>query len=448
MSIPALQYLMFRLFSACVVLRDYVAAGPLDRARMSSLGSAFPLNGEDLDDASGRRSIVIYAATIGELTGARSFISRMKQRFPQDRLVIVCGQDQYLTATSKLYPSAVVGVLPTAWTVGPFLRRAAPRVVCILEGPCLHGWFPIRMNLALPAACGARGIPMFVIQASPHGLTLGSTIERVEHSLFGNLHKRAVTNWYPPFPEFAEKLIALGAPADKVVLAGDMKFSNVFDASHDAPPADLARILSHYRQVSGPIIVGGSVNSADEVQSVLTGWKSVKRKFHDARFILAPRHVNRPEAMDPIYRLLEKEDHTFVRRTEITGGTVDADILVIDVFGELTHFYEIADLCYIGRNHGVIEPLRFRKPIVVAPDEAWDHGYVTYPQYKLMTQAGAICQTPSASRTGETFLRIIEDDGFRQNMIERAVRLCEEQLGSLDRVVEHVCERLRDSLPA
>ena len=149
--------------------------------------------------------------------------------------------------------------------------------------------------------------------------------------------------------------------------------------------------------------------------------------------------------MEPIYRLLEGENYSFARRSRPSQGDLDADILVVDVFGELVHFYEVANVCYIGRNHGVLEPLRFHKPVVVAPEQYWASDYVTFPHYDAMVRAEAICQTECMDKTGAAFLHVIEDAEFRESMIGRAVEFCERQRDGLARIIAHVRGQFADT---
>ena len=249
----------------CFTGIEYVRSGTARRAQMTSLAEAFPINGELLDATPERKSVVVYAATIGELTGAKSFLAEMMRIYHTDRLVIISGQEQYLSAISELYPKAVVGTSPSAWTIDRFLRVSTPRFVCILEGPCLHGRFPIKMDLVIPAACGANGIPLYVISASLHDLNLGCTEDRISHRLFGELHKAAVTYWYAPSDDYADALREAGARSADVVMLGDVKVSNIFAADYAAPSPELGEILAHYKMLTDPII--GDVPPTVEIGS-------------------------------------------------------------------------------------------------------------------------------------------------------------------------------------
>jgi len=387
-----------------------------------------------------RNSLIIYAATIGELSGAKAFIEHLTCGFPDDRLVLLCGQCTYLEATKQLYPNAFVGLMPDALTLSEFLSRARPRMLCILEGPSLHGRFPIRMDWALVAASSVSSFPVFVVDACLHPVHLHGLIDRLEHHFFGSVLRQGITAWYPPFEAFADELRNEGVPRSRVLMAGEIKFSNVLESDLPTPSKRLSEILEYFSYLSAPIIAAGSVTGLDEIDAVLAGWACVKAKYPAARLILAPRQVQRPEIMAAIYELLGKRSYSWIRRTAIEeqAAAPSADILVVDVFGELQYLYAVSSVCYIGRNHGVLEPMRFEKPVVTAPKEYWEPNYVTYQQFKLMLDAGGICSLEAINDLGCTFLRLIEDDDYRQTFVDGAKRTCAEQQGAVHRIMAHM----------
>ena len=79
----------------------------------------------------------------------------------------------------------------------------------------------------------------------------------------------------------------------------------------------------------------------------------------------------------------------------------EADAIIIDVFGELPHYYSVASVAYIGRNHTVLEPLRFNVPTVVAPRHDWSQNYVTFPAYKQLIDEKGIIEAADKAELGK-----------------------------------------------
>ncbi len=116
---------------------------------------------------------------------------------------------------------------------------------------------------------------------------------------------------------------------------------------------------------SRPVVVAGSTWPADE-QLVLDAVEAL-----DVNVYLAPRHLDRLEVLK---RRLECRCVSYERWSEAAGGTVEADVILVDVYGVLGRLYGRGDLAVVGGTwdesvggHNVVEPARFGVPVVVGP---------------------------------------------------------------------------------
>jgi 3-deoxy-D-manno-octulosonic-acid transferase len=148
--------------------------------------------------------------------------------------------------------------------------------------------------------------------------------------------------------------------------------------------------------------------------------------------------VNNTENMEKLYAYLRAKGTRFARRSEGVAAAKDIDVLVVDVFGELPHLYSVADVAYIGRNHGVLEPLRFEVPTVVAPRSDWGHDYVTFPAYMQMIDQGGIIEAADKRDLGRIFLRVIDEPGYGRGVVDNALRVAENERGAGERIAEHL----------
>jgi 3-deoxy-D-manno-octulosonic-acid transferase len=87
--------------------------------------------------------------------------------------------------------------------------------------------------------------------------------------------------------------------------------------------------------------------------------------------VLAPRH---PERFGEVEKLLEQSCFSFQRRTQAQPEQYfQTDILLLDTIGELSDFFRVADVAFVGGSlvdaggHNVLEPARYRKPILFGP---------------------------------------------------------------------------------
>ena len=392
---------------------------------------------QDIKNGGKTGSLLVYAATIGEFHPLIPVINTYLKQKPGTPLVIFSGQLQYVQAMSALYPQAAVGILPPSapWLYDKLFELVRPCAVVLGEGPCLYLHFPIPFDLALPAACLRHTIPMIVANATLHEHHVFSPVNWLENWLFGKMYTQAIRYWYTPNDIFKSWLLKAGVPSERIIVSGDLRFD---DRRHLCPAStELTDILDHLRQ-QGPVIVAGSVNAIDEEGPVIDGWLAVREKHKNARLVIAPRHINNNENMGKVYDYLIAKEVRFAKRSEDIENVKNAEVIVVDVFGELPYYYSAATIAYIGRNHGVLEPLRFLVPTVVAPQADWASNYVTFPVYKHMIDQGGIIESPDKKDLGLIFSRIIDDPGYGKQFVDNATRVAENERGAGEKIVQHM----------
>ncbi len=389
--------------------------------------------------ASRSRSLVLFVGTIGEFNAVRSLINAYRERWPDDRLVLLTGQEQYADPLHKAIPDSIIA-LPT-WRsprmLDRFLALAQPRLVAFAEGPSLHGRFPIRLELPLPAACLYHGLPLVVLNARVYERHLPSRIDRLENIGFAGLHRDAVSRWFVPDASTEEELRRAGAPAPRISMVGDLKFDNAA-SEPEVPPAGLAGILEGLAAQGGEILVGGSVNELEDQISLIEGWRELRQTGQDVRLIIAPRYLQFPHVLRGLRGYLEQEGLSYQLRSEIADKAPEADVFIIDVFGELRFYYGISTLCYVGHNHGVLEPLRYGKPTVVADD--WRRDHPSFPLYDKIVKAGAVVHVKDKSRLGEAFIRILRDSDYTSGVLGQAAALISQNAGAAQRIMDELQE--------
>jgi 3-deoxy-D-manno-octulosonic-acid transferase len=423
---------------------SYVANAPR-RARRSltDLGKSFTYGRDAIESGALAGALVLYAATIGEFHPLTPVVDAFLERHPGTPLVVFSGQTQYIDAIHAAYPEAAVGLLPSCapWLYDRMFRLVRPCAVILGEGPCLPLHFPIAFDMALAAACVRYDVPMAVANATLHKYLVPSRMDYLEARMFGGLFTRALRFWYTPNEVFKSWLLRARVPAERIIVTGDLRFDGLHRLAESG--GEQAEILRHMRESGGPVIVAGSVNAIDEEAAVVDGWLDVRRRHPQARLIVAPRHVNNAENMAKLYDYLRSKDVRFARRSEGLEASRQADALVVDVFGELPHYYSIASAAYIGRNHGVLEPLRFEVPTVVAPRADWGADYVTFPAYKHMIDQRAIIEAPDKRDIGGIFLRIVEEPGYGRAYVDNALQVAARERGAGRRIAEHLDSVIR-----
>jgi len=440
----------YRLYASTVALSNFLRgesqlqptyvqrAGDRVRRSLFDLRDVIVHRRDQVERGEFRGALVLYAATIGEFHPLVPVIDAYMHRRPGTPVVVFAGQYQYLDAVRVACPNAAIGVLPPSapWLYDRLFRLLQPKAVVLGEGPCLPLHFPIAFDMSLAAACVRHRVPMTVANATLHKHFASSRLDKLEARLFGGLYTRAMRFWYTPNAIFKSWLASASVPVERIVVTGDLRFDRPNRAGSVSP--DLTAILEHVSALGVPVIVAGSVNAIDEEGAVVDGWLEVRAKHAGARLVIAPRHVNNAENMEKLYAYLRAKGTRFARRSEGVPAAKDADVLVVDVFGELPHLYSVATVAYIGRNHGVLEPLRFEVPTVVAPRADWGHDYVTFPAYMQMIDQGGIIEAVDKRLLGRIFLRVIDEPGYGRAVVDNALRVAESERGAGNRIAEHL----------
>jgi 3-deoxy-D-manno-octulosonic-acid transferase len=237
----------------------------------------------------------------------------------------------------------------------------------------------------------------------------------------------------------AARLIALGAPGERVLVAGNLKYD--FAEPVESPlsawlEAELAKSNRH------PIVVAGSVLANEELP-VLRAFAEVEREFPRALLILAPR---KPEQFDNAAAIVAESGRNLLRRRDITlNGTGSAafaepiKVFLLDCIGELAGLYRLADAVFVGGSlvpgggHNILEPAAFSKVPIYGP---------SMENFREMSgkflAAGAAIQVKSSEDLGVAWRGVLREPEHAARMGTCARALVEQNRGATERVLEHI----------
>lgn len=311
------------------------------------------------------RRVWIHAVSVGELFVATKLIEGWRRVRPETSFVLsVTTSTGYALARKHLDPRDVAMYFPMDFP--PIMKRTLdlirPSEIVLVE---VELW-PNLIRLAT-----ARGIPVSLVNG------------RLSDRSFRRYRKvRFLTRRLLPMLKAlcmqsrtdADRMLALGAPEDRVIVTGTAKYDIAADWE-DADGADMLDVLRRAGFAEGnPVLLGGSTWPGEE-EALLDVFKGLKTRYRDLRMILAPRHVERvPEVAE----LIKRHARTFVRRSELRheggGRSGPVDVMLLDTTGELRRLYRLADVIFVGKSftrHGgqnILEPAAYAKPVVVGPN--------------------------------------------------------------------------------
>lgn len=272
----------------------------------------------------------IHAVSVGEVEVARRLVAELERKDEELPVLLTA-----TTATGLALARRTVGqrhpVLPCPLDLPGPVRRVLgairPRVVVLVETEL----WPELMHQAQRA-----GIPVVVA----NGRLSEGSMRR--YRLIGGLLEpllepltRVLVRDSADRRRFAE----LGVAASRIEVVGNIKY----DLEPDVTPLDWAETAT---ALAGdrPIVVLGSTMEGEET-ALLGSLGELSASGQPSFAILAPRH---PERFEDVAELLRRRDIPYVRRSERTTGSRQADVILLDTIGELARAYRLADVAFVG----------------------------------------------------------------------------------------------------
>ena len=247
----------------------------------------------------------------------------------------------------------------------------------------------------------------------------------------------------------AERVRALGAPAERVSVSGNLKYDMDIPA---ATPVSSWLEAEARRQGRSPIVVAGSVVAAEEPLALIA-FGVVQGEHPNALLVLAPR---KPERFEAAAEFIQESRRKFIRRSQLaldghapgatgTNGTISRDVTVIllDSIGELASLYRLADGAFVGGSlvpsggHNILEPAAFGKIPVFGPSMENFSEIAS-----RFVAADAAIQVESPEDAGVAWIELLRDPERRSRMSKNAKHLVDNSRGATDRVLAEISKFL------
>lgn len=315
--------------------------------------------------ATGERPLWVHAASVGEVRAAQPLLAALRGR-GAPLLVSTTSPSGRAAAASSTQGGEEAHLLPL--DLAPFVRRVIrshrPRALVIVE---------TELWPSLLAEARGADLPILLVNA------------RISDRSFPRYQR--MRRWLRPLLESffqiqaqsaadADRFLALGAPAERVVAGGNLKFDVAAPSPVDAEVAALRRA----RAGGWRVVIAGSTHSGEE-EAVLRALAQIEEGGVRAALVLAPRHLERLEEAEAAIRAAGRA----ARRWSSLGQPLEPDILsafergdviLVDRYGLLGRLYGAAEVSFVGGTlvpvggHNLLEPLRWGIPVVFGPHTA------------------------------------------------------------------------------
>ncbi|RDE24815.1 3-deoxy-D-manno-octulosonic acid transferase [Motiliproteus coralliicola] len=336
--------------------------------------------------------IWVFCSTIGELNACRPLIEKLSS---QGRLTLITDRQCYLESFQQQFPTAAVIELTGAITdCEQLIPQISPDLLVVCEIPAKPNDAPCRLSYGLLRGAKRAGSKLFLVNAWLYHYLPSCRMDRIERRWFTRAYLALFDHVTVQTQQVADELVADGLAVDKVTVSGNMKFDALKQHSGDSLNTTSRALIEQLNGVETPVFVAGCLASLEESGQLLEVLKKVKQTMPGVLVVLAPRHPENKAFMAAFLEQLEASNLTYLRKSDLIETALDScDCLVLDTFGELKNFYAAADVCYVGCNHNVLEPLSFGKPTLISGD--WNPIYPSYPVYHLTKARGLVQEAES-----------------------------------------------------
>lgn len=369
----------------------------------------------------GNPKIWLHAVSVGETIAARPIARALKSQMPNCQIVLSCTTDTGFGAAQALKKCGEVDAtiyfpLDIPFVIRRVLSAVSPDAILFVETELWPN---------LLEAAKRRGIKTFLVngRVSDNLLQLAPRLKPIWRWMASNLDGFLMRS-----AEDAERAKKIGAPAEKVVVAGDVKL--------EAPPVENGR--EKWREILGfspnqLVWIAGSTHAGEEAICFRVHQK-LREKWPDLGLIVAPRHIERAEEVAAILPDAARRSHL----QKAKNG-----VILLDTIGELSEIYAAADVAFVGGSlierggHNLLEPVLRGAPVVFGPF------VMNFRAAAQLVQANELGeQIEDENGLFEAISRWLENEKSRRALPQKTEKALAQHRGAAARVAKFIAQSL------
>jgi 3-deoxy-D-manno-octulosonic-acid transferase len=381
----------------------------------------------------GKRVVWVHAVSVGEVLAASQLVEELEAALGDGFRVVI----STTTRTGQVLARERFGAervfympLDFAFSVRAYLRAIKPVALVLMESEL----WPRMLH-----ECGRGGVPVVVANARMSDRSFARAMRM--QWIWGRVMRKPAL-WLAQSEEDALRLVIVGVRAERVQVAGNMKY--------DIRAPKMSGIPGRIRMVAGGrsiFVAGSTVDGVPaEEELVIGAWKQAARAGTNTLLVLAPRH---PERFALVEGMLQPFRYVKASEWAASGGddagiSRGVEIVLLDTIGDLAAVYGIADAAFLGGSlirkggHNPLEPAQFGVPVVMGTSFENFRDVVT-----KMQEAGGIRIVQDKDELGAAIAELLTHSEETKAMGERGRRVFEEQQGATARSVEAIVAMFR-----
>ena len=367
----------------------------------------------------GRDVIWLHAVSVGEVMAATQLIRELRAALPGWVIAVSTTTATGQRLARERLPGSAVFYLPLdfAFVIQRYLRALHPKTLVLMESELWPN---------LIEQCARGGIPIAVVNARISDRSLPRYLRL--RGLWRPLLDK-ISLYLAQSQENADRLVRIGAPADRVQVVGNLKY-DVRTATANA----LTESLRANLPTDAPVIVCGSTLEGEE-RMLLDAWPTVLEAEPRAVMVLAPRH---PDRFAAVAGLVAERDLPVQRASEFRqqpAPVIPGGVFLLDTIGDLASIYSLGTLAFVGGSlipsggHNPLEPAQFGVPVLVGPS------FQNFREIVDAMQASGAIRVVSPESLGTTLVDLLRHTSGTQELGECGREVFESQSGATKRTV-------------
>lgn len=371
---------------------------------------------------SNKKTFLIHAVSVGEVNAVENLVKKIRKEYPNNYIVLSTttktGQEVAHNKLSNFTDEIIYFPYDFFFSVISCLKSIKPDKIIIAETE-IWPMFAYITNM--------MKIPLILI----NGRISPTSFSGYKHLKF---FFKDVLSWFDKIlmqtQDDKDRMIAIGAPEEKTEVMGNLKF----DIEKNLSSEEVEKLKDSIKLGNNRLFIAASTHKGED-ELALNVFAQIKDKNPDAKFLIAPRH---PQRYEQVEELIKKTNFNYSKRSQ-NGNFTENDIIMLDTMGELSKFFSLGYLAFIGgsfSNTGGHNPLEAN---------IWDVPVISGPTtfnfkdiYKLLTREGVAIIANTEEEFIVTAKEFYSDTNYYNKVSSTCHSIFENSRGALKYVMNYL----------
>lgn len=307
--------------------------------------------------------IWIHAVSVGEVMAIAPLYEEIKRAHPSETIVIsTVTPAGNRIAKDKFASSSMVIYLPLdlSFIVKRVVKTIRPKAILIAE---TEVW----PNLITYLKSYGAKIILFNGRISKNSFRRYRLITPILRRILGKFDLLLMQS-----KADADKIVSLGASADKVKITGNLKYDAAFlKCEHrKLNTSELRRRFNLGEE--DLLLIAGSTHPGEE-EILLRCYRGLIDEYPYLRLLIAPRHIERAGEIAKLVKRQGLEPFLISQLKDLDRRIRKDEVLILDIMGILFEVYSTGEIIFVGGSlvkkggQNPLEPARHSKAIIFGP---------------------------------------------------------------------------------